>query len=85
MLRCILVWFAPLSVVAFVLAVFDIFPQQHHWLISLVYIGVVFFCVCRCIGRARRDGARQALRGYSRLLREDDPRIQEDDLVYRDG
>lgn len=69
-----LCWFVPLSGMAYVLSVYEIFPQEHHWIIGLVYIAAVGVAVWRISLKishhAERKGAREALQYYRAVQRE---------------
>jgi hypothetical protein len=49
-----LCWFVPLSGIAYVLSVFEIFPKQYHWLIGLVYIAAIGIAVWRIGSKIHR-------------------------------
>lgn len=57
-----LCWFVPLSGTAYVLSVFEIFPQQHHWLVGLVYIATVGLAVWRISLFAHKEGEKKKLK-----------------------
>jgi hypothetical protein len=81
-------WFVPLSVIAYILSVFEVFPPEYHWLVGLVYIATVGIAIWRISLRichhAERKGAREALQYYRAAQLEDPPQTQPSDQTSLD-
>jgi ABC-type transport system involved in cytochrome bd biosynthesis fused ATPase/permease subunit len=70
MLRCILGWFIPLSVIAIVLSGFEVFPQQYHLWVGIGYILLVFVGVWHCISHATKRAWSEGQKAKVQELRE---------------
>lgn len=74
--RCALPWFVPLTFIAIALSVFDIFPEDYHMGVGLVYVGMVFLGFVRCAYKvaacARTQGAAQAITDLHRRYHDHD-------------